>query len=105
MIDSDLIGLEKSHVESLIAPVQDGKADVTFSLRENSLGLYKFFGTDFVSGERIIPREVLADELYYTSGPGFGLEVKMNEKILALRYKVENIVFPGVITPRKSVKL
>ncbi len=71
MIDSDLIGLNTKHIRALIAPARDGSADVTLSLRENSLGLYKFFGTDFVSGERVVPREIFSDEVYYTSGPGF----------------------------------
>ena len=93
MIDSDLVGLTGEHIADLIAPVRDGDADVTLSIRENSLGLYKFFGTDFVSGERVIPREILADVRYYTRGPGFGLEVLMNEKILTGGYKVSNIMF------------
>ena len=93
MIDSDLIGLTSEHITYLIAPVRGESADVTLSIRENSLGLYKFFGTDFVSGERVIPREILADVPYYTSGPGFGLEVLMNEKILTGGYRVENIMF------------
>jgi hypothetical protein len=71
MIDSDLIGLTSRHITDLIAPVREESADVTLSIRENSLGLYKFCGTDFVSGERVIPREILADVPYYTSGPGF----------------------------------
>jgi hypothetical protein len=94
MIDSDLIGLTSEHITDLIAPVREGITDVTLSIRENSLGLYKFCGTDFVSGERVIPREILADVPYYTSGPGFGLEVLMNEKILTGGYTVENIMFP-----------
>jgi hypothetical protein len=53
----------------------------------------------------VIPREILADVPYYTSGPGFWLEVLMNEKILTGGYKIENITFPWVITPRKSVKM
>ncbi len=94
MIDSDLVGLRSQHITDLIAPVREGSVDVTLSIRENSLELYKFCGTDFVSGERVIPREIFADVLYYTTGPGFGLEVKMNEKILIGGYRVKNIMFP-----------
>ncbi len=103
-IDSDLLNLKPEHIQSLIAPILLGTADVTLSIRENSLPIYKFFRNDFVSGERVVPREVLNDEQYYVSGPGFGLEVKMNEKIIAGKYRMKSVYFLGVITPRKSDK-
>jgi glycosyltransferase involved in cell wall biosynthesis len=103
-IDSDLLNLKPEHVRDLIAPIRLGTADVTLSIRENSLGIYKLLRNDFVSGERAVPRAVLAEEGYYLSGPGFGLEVKMNEKIIAAKYRVKSVRFPGVITPRKSDK-
>lgn len=49
MIDSDLIGLSPEHIRMLILPVKTGAADVTLSIRENSLLIYKWMGTDFVS--------------------------------------------------------
>ena len=104
MIDSDLLGLTSKHITSLVGPIKNHKAHVTLSIRENSLPLYKFFWTDFVSGERVLPREIFDNTAYYTSGPWFGLEVKINKEIIKRRYTIQNIVLSWVITPRKSVK-
>lgn len=71
MIDSDLIGLKPHHIDMLIEPIVQKKSDVTLSIRENSLGIYKFFGTDFVSGERVIPKTLFADGAFFTDGKGF----------------------------------
>ncbi len=104
MIDSDLLHLTPEHITALIYPVLHGRADVTLSIRENSLPFYKWIGSDFVSGERVLPRSLFDDSAYFLIGPGFGLEVKLNSKIMEAHYRVENIILPGVITPRKSVK-
>ena len=106
MIDSDLIGLKSEHITSLIEPIEHQDWEVTLSIRENSLMIYKWLRSDFVSGERVVPRTLLQEnELYLTTGPWFGLEVKMNELIRAKGYRVKNVAFPGVITPRKSEKI
>ena len=65
MIDSDLINLESYHISSLIDPVRNKQSHISLSIRENSLPLYKFLGTDFVSGERVLPRSIFDDETYY----------------------------------------
>ena len=104
MIDADLLNFKPYHMESLLTPIQHGKADVTISIRENSLYLYRLLRNDFVTWERVVPRYLLEDEAYYTSGPWFGLEVKMNEKIIQAKCRVKSVYFPNVITPRKSYK-
>lgn len=105
MIDSDLLNLTSEHITSLIDPIQAKEADVTLSVRKNSLPFYKWIGSDFVSWERIVPRSLFDEWEYYTVWPGFGLEVKMNEQIVKRNYKIKNIIFPEVITPRKTDKL
>lgn len=104
MIDADLINLYPEHITALVEPVRTGQYEVTLSTRENSLFIYKFFGTDFVSWERVIPRSLFVDEQYYLSGPGFWLEVLMNAKIIENKYSIKNIYFPNLISPRKSLK-
>lgn len=104
-IDADLLGLTPKHIDALILPVINHESDVTLSIRENSLGLYRWMGSDFVSGERVVPKSLFHDTQYYTEGYGFGLEVKMNEKILEQWLRIKNIFLPGVITPRKSDKM
>lgn len=105
LIDSDLIGFTVENLEALIKPILQDETDVTLSIRENSLKTYKWLGTDFVTGERVVPRILFDDVIYYTSWPRFGLEVKMNEKILEKGYRMKNIFFPWVITPRKTYKM
>lgn len=104
MIDSDLLNLKVEHINSLIKPIKDKEADVTFSIRENSLKVYKWLQSDFVSGERIVPREIFEDNDFFISCPWFWLEVKLNEKIIAWKYTIKNIYFPNVISPRKVSK-
>lgn len=105
MIDSDLLNLESQHITALIDPIRNKKANVTLSIRENSLYIYKFLGTDFVSGERVLPRSIFDDEQYYRVCPGFCLEVLMNARIIQKKYSVKNIYIKNVIAPRKSVKI
>lgn len=105
MIDADLIGLESNHIDMLIAPIFEKIADVTLSIRQNSLCIYKFLQTDFVSGERVIPKSIFDDEDFFLNGKGFSLEVKINQKIVEANYRVKNIFLPGLITPRKSDKM
>ena len=70
MIDSDLIGLKSEHITSLIEPIEHQDREVTLSIRENSLMIYKWLRSDFVSGERVVPRTLLQEnELYLTTGP------------------------------------
>lgn len=104
MIDADLLHLTPEHITSLIEPVKNQETQISLSLRENSLLLYRLLGTDFVSGERVVPRSLFADAAYYLSGPGFWLEVLMNDKIIQNNYSLKNIYTSGLITPRKSVK-
>lgn len=69
MIDSDLLNLTPEHITAMIDPIRSQRAQVTLSIRENSLPLYRFLGTDFVSGERVLPRSLFIDRDYYLSGP------------------------------------
>lgn len=103
MIDSDLIGLTPEHINSLITPIKNRECDVTLSIRENSLEIYKMLWSDFVSGERVLPRSVFNDREFFL-GRGFGLEVKINSYIRRHKLKIKNIYLIGLVTPRKSEK-
>ncbi|PID84208.1 hypothetical protein CSB09_02225 [Candidatus Gracilibacteria bacterium] len=104
MIDSDLIGLKSYHIKQLIDPIMTQLCDTTLSLRDNSLRIYKLLKTDFVSGERVIPKEIFEDTAFFV-GKSFGLEVKINEKILEKNLIRGNVKLKGVITPNKSKKI
>ena len=60
-LDADLAGLSSREIDLLAAPITNGRADVSLSLRRNSLGLYRLIRLDFVSGERVIPARLVRD--------------------------------------------
>jgi glycosyltransferase involved in cell wall biosynthesis len=106
LLDADLIGLSAEHITALAAPVLSGGADVSLSLRKNSLLVYRAIGLDFVSGERVISRSLLSeaqDEMHRL--PRFGIEIFMNRRIIARRLSIAVTRWPHVTQARKSEKL
>jgi glycosyltransferase involved in cell wall biosynthesis len=105
LLDSDLVGLAPEDVSALIAPVAEGRADVSMSLRGNAPPLWRALGIDYISGERVLPRAVLAERLDELDAlPRFGLEVFMNEIWLDRGYQIAVVAWPDVVSPMKSVK-
>jgi glycosyltransferase involved in cell wall biosynthesis len=106
LLDADLKGLDAKHVAALAAPVLSGKADVSVSLRQNSLLLFRAIGLDFVSGERVVKKALLAEVLREIHGlPRFGVEMFMNRRIIAARQTVAVTYWPDVTQSRKTEKL
>jgi len=103
-IDSDLEGLNRKNIEALIAPINSYKSNFAMTLRKNSLGIFKFFKLDFVSGERIFKKSMIKDLNDLEKLPGFGLEVFLNKIIIENQMKFMVVNWPNVVTPRKSVK-
>jgi glycosyltransferase involved in cell wall biosynthesis len=93
LLDADLSGLRTEYIDMLAAPVLEGKVDFTMSMRGNSLGIYRFFGIDFVSGERVIKKHLLDDEFIWAKQKIiFSLEVRMNDSFL--RHGAKFVVVP-----------
>lgn len=106
LLDSDLLGLTHADLGALIAPVASGEADVTISLRRNAPRIWRMIGLDYISGERVIPREMLGERLDALNAlPRFGLEVFMNRLWIAERARIAVVSWPGVDSPMKSAKL
>jgi glycosyltransferase involved in cell wall biosynthesis len=106
LLDADLKGLTVSHITALAAPVLSGEADVSLSLRRNSLSIFRAIGLDFVSGERVIRKEVLSETLKEINGlPNFGIEVFMNNQIIARQLSIMVARWPQVTQSRKTEKL
>jgi len=106
LLDADLIGLAAEHITALAAPVLSGGAAVSLSLRKNSLLIYRLIGLDFVSGERVISRNLLSEaqeEMHRL--PRFGIEIFMNRRIIARRLSIAVTRWPHVTQARKSEKL
>lgn len=105
LIDADLIGLSAGDLTALITPVAQGAADVTISLRGNAPGLWRAIRVDYISGERVIPRDLIAARLGALPGlPRFGFEVFLNDLIRAAGLRVRIVGWPGVSSPLKSAK-
>lgn len=106
LLDADLKGLTAEHLTKLAAPVLSGKTDVGLSLRKNSLLLFRIIGLDFVSGERVIRKELLSDALdEIFELPRFGIEVFMNRKIIARQLSISVAHWHQVTQSRKTEKL
>ena len=102
LLDADLVGLRASDLDALAAPVLNGAADVTLSLRGDSL--YRAVGIDFVSGERVLPRSLFRNVLEALSNkPSWGAEVFINELILARALRLAVVDWKAVTyTPKRS---
>lgn len=106
LLDADLNGLADEHITALATPVLSGEAEVSLSLRQNSLVIFRAIGLDFVSGERVMRKELLTEALEEISGlPRFGVEVFMNRKIIARRLAISVAHWPEVTQSRKTEKL
>ena len=106
LLDADLKGLRAEDVTALAAPVLDGTARVSMSLRRNSLAIFRAIGIDFVSGERVLSRALLGDVLHDVRAlPRFGVEVFMNKRIIAGALPVAVANWATVTQSRKTEKL
>ena len=106
LLDADLKGLHADDLTALAAPVLDGRAAVSLSLRRNSLALFRLVGIDFVSGERVVDKRLLADGLHDIHAlPRFGIEVFMNKRIIAARLPIAVANWRTVSQSRKTEKL
>lgn len=105
LIDADLIGLSAEAITALILPVISGNADVTISLRKNSLLIMRCIGIDYVSGERAFHRSLIEPHLSEISQlPSFAIESFFNDLIIKGRARIKVVRWPQVETPRKSKK-
>ncbi len=106
LLDADLKGLAAHHLTALAAPVLHGKSDVSMSLRQNSLLPFRAVGLDFVSGERVVRKKILADALNeIRTLPRFGIEVFMNCQIIAQGLSITVAHWAQVTQARKTEKL
>jgi glycosyltransferase involved in cell wall biosynthesis len=106
LLDADLNGVTSSEIQALIDPVADGMAKISISLRGNSLAIYRMIGLDFISGERLLPRALVAPHLTAMEKlPRWGCEVFMNDLITRHGLPIAVVDWRGVRNLRKSEKL
>jgi glycosyltransferase involved in cell wall biosynthesis len=104
LLDADLAGLTTAHVSDLLAPVLSGQADAAISLRANAPLVWRVIGLDYISGERVMPRGMLANHLPHIAAlRRFGLEVFVNELWVAQGIRLA-VVPLAVASPAKASK-
>jgi glycosyltransferase involved in cell wall biosynthesis len=109
LLDTDLIGLTPGNITDLIEPVLSGGADISLSVRRISPfmdRLYRIYGLDFLSGERVMPKKILAghmDEI--PKLPRFGLETFFNKIIVENKCRVKIVFWDNARSPLKSAKI
>lgn len=104
-LDADLTGLTAADLTALIRPVATGKADTSISLRRNAPFLWRWIGLDYISGERVLPRALLAGHIdRLATLPRFGVEVYLNALWIAARLRIAVVRWDGVESPSKSSK-
>ncbi|MDO5611778.1 MAG: glycosyltransferase family 2 protein [Paracoccus sp. (in: a-proteobacteria)] len=105
LLDADLIGLTHDHLGALIAPVEQGRAQVAISLRGNAPALWRLIGLDYISGERVLPRALIEPHIpRLNSLPPFGFEVFLNSLIIRENLPLAVIRWPTVASPLKHHK-
>lgn len=106
MLDADLTGITAADVQALADPVTQGWAQVSISLRSNSLKLYRAIGLDFVSGERVIPAPLVREAVAAMEAlPRWGGEAYINELIVRQKLSIAVVDWPGVFNIRKYKKV
>ena len=103
-LDADLAGVNAADIQALAEPVIGGRAEVSISLRRNSLAPYRWIGLDFVSGERVIPAQLLDQAVKEMEHlPRWGCEAFINDLIIEEGLSVAVVDWPTVFnTPKIS---
>jgi glycosyltransferase involved in cell wall biosynthesis len=104
LLDADLVGMTAMQVMDLLLPVRSGRVDVAISLRQNTPWVWRRIGLDYISGERVMRRDMLLPWLNRMAGlKGFGLEVFLNRLWIADRARVA-VVGLAATSPSKAAK-
>jgi len=105
-LDADLIGLTPENISRLIEPIFSSRADMAISLIKNAPWHYRKIGLNFISGQRVLYKKLLAGHLDdIRKLPGFGLEVYLNNLIIKNRYRIKVVFWENVISPWKYKKV
>jgi glycosyltransferase involved in cell wall biosynthesis len=105
LLDADLIGLNADNIHALIAPVKKGVADVTISIRKDASIVMRKMNLDYVSGERVFPRKLIAAHIKEIKKlPNFSLEVFINNLTIENDYNLATVYWSNVANHFKYKK-
>ncbi|MFZ2125067.1 MAG: glycosyltransferase family 2 protein [Candidatus Saccharimonadales bacterium] len=105
LLDADLIGLDSQAIEQLAKPVLSGRVNWTLSVRKNSFAIMRLAKIDWMSGERVVPKKLLMDDLIWSRPDiGYSLETLMNKSLLDSKRTFRSVFLPNVSNTNKSNK-
>ena len=105
-LDADILTITSDDITELLKPVLENRSDVSISLRKNSYLIYKAIRLDFVSGERVIPKKFLINQIDKIKKlPGFGIEVFINRIIIENDLRIKVVKWDNVTIERKTGKV
>lgn len=105
-LDADLMYLNAQNITDMVFPILNGAADVSISLRKNTPIQWHILGIDYITGERILPRDIIIyhlDEILFLKP--FGFEVFLNELIIKNKYRLKIVPWSNVYTLSKVKKI
>jgi len=108
--DADLRGLQAEHVRALLAPVQEGNADMTIGVTDRWRAMYKLNDTFHgnvplvqLTGQRALKRSIFED-IPEELRKGFQIEEALNYYCKVRGLRVEAIDLHGVHGVQKTTK-
>jgi glycosyltransferase involved in cell wall biosynthesis len=105
LLDADLVGLNPEAIEQLARPVLSEKVDWTLSVRKNSFLVMRLAKIDWMSGERVVPKNLLLNGLIWSRPDvGYSLETLMNKSLLDGNHTFQSVYLPTVTNTNKSNK-
>ncbi|MFA5961127.1 MAG: glycosyltransferase family 2 protein [Parcubacteria group bacterium] len=105
LLDADLLDLKPLNVTAIISPILSGEADITISLRKNAPWPFRKIGLDYISGERVFDKKLIAGHIKKIEQlPSYGFEVYLNKLIIKNRLKIKIVFWENVISPWKHQK-
>lgn len=105
LLDADLAGVTAADIQALADPVMRDEAEVSISLRGNSLAPFRWIGLDYVSGERVLPTRLVCEVLEAMKQlPRWGGEEFINDLIIQEGLPIAIIDWPSVFNTPKSTK-
>lgn len=104
-LDADLLGLDSQNISDLIYPIINNNADISISLRRNAPKMWHRIGFDYISGERVLRKEILNNKIdEILKIPKFGLEVFLNNIIIENNLRIKIVPWNNVDSPFKYKK-
>lgn len=97
LLDADLKFLNSKNIIDLIIPIEEDDSSVSISYRKNSWLLFPFKKIDYLSGERILPKSLLIEQIDQMSLlPSYALEVFINKIIIKNKLSISVIQWSNV---------